>query len=85
VYSSIHVIEGIVCFLVLIGIEELVDQRKLDDALRLRLGADEIDLAVLRGELALDSNDAAPGGSDIGATPSHGLCPMGRDADEGHN
>ncbi|KAF8495802.1 hypothetical protein F5888DRAFT_541863 [Russula emetica] len=69
-----------------VGIEELVKQRKLDDALRLRLGAGEIDLAALRGELALDSNDAAPGGSDIlGATPSHGLCPMGRDADEGHS
>lgn len=73
------------CFLVLVGVEELVKQRKLDGALRRRLEAGEIDLAVLRGELAQDSNDTAPGGSDIGATPSHGLCPMGRDAEEGHN
>jgi hypothetical protein len=79
--SSIHVIEGIVCLLVLVGVEELVKQRKLDDALRRRLGVGEIDLAVLRGELAQDSNDTVPGGSDIGATPSHGHRQLGRDAD----
>jgi hypothetical protein len=60
VYSSIHLIEGIVCLLVLVGVEELVKQRRLDDALRRQLEAGEIDLAVLRGELAQDSNDAAP-------------------------
>lgn len=66
---------------ILIGVEELVNQRKLDDSLRRRLEAGEIDLAVLRGGLARDFNDTAPGGSDIGAS----LRPMGRDADEGHN
>jgi len=65
VYSSIPVIEGIVCFLVLLGVEELVKQRKLDDDLRHRLEAGEIDLAALRGELVQDSNDTAPGGSEI--------------------
>jgi hypothetical protein len=84
-YPFIHDIEGIVCFLVLAGVEELVRQRELDEALRRQLGVGEIDLAVLRGELAQDSNDTAPGGSDMGTTPSHGLCPLGRDADEGHN
>jgi hypothetical protein len=74
-----------VCLLVLVGVEELVKQRKLDGALRRRLGAGEIDLAVLRGELAQDSNDTAPGGSDIGGTPSHDLRPVGIDVDEGHN
>ena len=75
--------EGIMCFLVLVGVEQLVKQRKLDDALRRRLGAGEIDLAVLRAGLAQDSNDTAPGVSDIGAIPPHGLCPTRRDADEG--
>lgn len=84
-YPSIHDIEGAVCFLVLAGVEELVKQRDLDEALRRQLGVGEIDLAVLRGELAQDSNDTAPGDSDIGTIPSYGLCPMGRDADEGHN
>ncbi|KAI0275954.1 hypothetical protein BGY98DRAFT_1098498 [Russula aff. rugulosa BPL654] len=42
---------------ILVGVEELVKQRKLDDALRCRLEAGEIDLAALRGELAQDSND----------------------------
>ncbi|KAN0105603.1 hypothetical protein V8E52_010897 [Russula decolorans] len=70
---------------ILVGVDQLVKQRKLDDALRRRLGAGEIDLAVLRGELAQDSNDTVPGGSDMGATPAHGLCAMGRDADQGHN
>ena len=73
------------CLLVLVGVEELVKQRNLDDALRRRLGAGEIDLAVLRAEWAQDSNDTVPGGSDIGATPSHGLCAMGRDTDQGYN
>jgi hypothetical protein len=54
VYSSIHVIEGIVYFLVLVGIKELVKQHKPDDTLQRRLGAGEIDLAVVRGELAQD-------------------------------
>jgi hypothetical protein len=54
---SYYVVEGIVCFLVLVGVEELVKQRKLDDALRCRLEAGEIDLAALRGELAQDPND----------------------------
>ena len=83
-FSSFHLINNIVCLLVLVSVQELVKQRKLDDALRRRLGAGEIDLAVLRGELAQDSNDTAPGGSDIGADPPHDLCPMGRDADGGH-
>ena len=78
VHRSIHVIEEIVCFLVRLCVEELVRQRRLDDALRRRLEAGEADLAALRGELARDPNDTA-GGSDIG--PSHGFCPMGRDAD----
>jgi hypothetical protein len=83
VYPSIHVIKSIVCLLVLFCVDELVKQRKLDDALRRRLGVGEIDLAVLRGELVQDSNDTVPGGSDMGATSSHGLCAMGRDADQG--
>ena len=74
---------GIVRFLVLVGVEGLVKQRKLDNVLRRRLEASEIDLAVLREELAQDSNET--GGSDIGVTSFHGLCPMGRDTDEGHN
>lgn len=85
-YPSIHLIESIVCFLVLVGVEKLVKQRKVDDALRRRLEAGEIDLALLRGRLAQGSNDTPPSGSEIlGATPSHGLCAMGTDPDEGPN
>ena len=84
-YSYIYDIEGIAGFLVLAGVEELVRQRELDEALRRQLGVGEIDLAILREELTQESNDTAPGGSDVGTTPSHGLCPMRRDADEGHN
>jgi len=72
-------------FLVLVGVEKMVKERKLDDALRHRLGAGENDLAVLRETLAQYSIDTGPGGSDMGATPSHDLSPMGGEADEGHN
>lgn len=71
-----------VCFLVLVSVEKLVKQRKLDDALRHRLEAGETDLAVLRGELVQDSNYTAAGSSDI-ATHSHSIFP--RDANEGYN
>lgn len=58
-YSFIHDIEGIVRFSVLVGIQKLVKQHESEDALRRRLEACEIDLAVVRGELAQYSNDTA--------------------------
>lgn len=67
------------CFLVLVSVKKLVKQRKLDGALRRRLEAGEIDLAVMRGELVQDS---AAGSSDI-ATHSHSI--ISRDAGEGYN
>ena len=59
-YSYIYDIKGIACFLVLAGVEKLVKQRELDEALRRQLGVGEIDLAILREELTQDSNDTAP-------------------------
>lgn len=84
-FVHLFVSERIMCLLVLVCVDQLVKQRKLDDALRRRLEAGEIDLAVLREELAQDSNDTVPGSSDIGETASHGLCAMGIDADQDHN
>ena len=84
-YSSFMLLKISCVSLVLASVEELVKQRKRDDTLRHRLEAGEIDLAVLREEWAQYSNDTAPGGSGTGAIASHGLCPMGGDADEGYN
>jgi len=68
-------------FAVLASVEELVKQRKLDDALRRRLEGGEADFAILREELVQESINTARG-SDIGATAFRHLGPMGREAGE---